>query len=127
MNPAALITLCRLRHWIKNAFVLGPLLFSGLFTATDAVLQAFFATVMVCLAASATYVLNDLLDVAADRAHPVKSVARPIANGSVSTHHAVVLLVVLYAVMLSATLINFGVMVVVIVYVLINIAYTVKL
>lgn len=87
----------RPKHWVKNGFVLGPLLYSGLITDTTAVVDAGVAFAFFCAAASAVYVLNDLSDVEADRKHPVKSKKRPIAAGWVSVGQARVLLAALVA------------------------------
>lgn len=70
----------RLHQWVKNAFVLAPLVFAGHLTlAGDAAAVAVVALAF-CLASSAVYMLNDTLDVAADRLHPSKRL-RPIAAG----------------------------------------------
>ena len=80
----ALLKLARPKHWVKNSFVFAPLFFSGLFTDLDSVLRTGWAFAVFCLAASATYVLNDISDVEADRLHPKKSLTRPIATRSES-------------------------------------------
>lgn len=76
----------RPHHWIKNLVVFtGPLFAFQLSTNTFyATLGAFLCF---CLAASAIYLLNDVLDVKADQAHPVKR-KRPIAAGFVSVQAA---------------------------------------
>lgn len=80
--------LLRPTHWAKNLFVLAPLLFSGRATESAAVLAAVLAFVAFCIAASAVYCFNDVLDVDADRAHPIKR-RRPVASGAVHRTHAV--------------------------------------
>jgi len=80
----ALIRLLRPKHWVKNLFVLAPLAFSGRFNEADSNWRTLGALVVFCLAASATYVMNDIFDVAADRAHPTKRHTRPIAAGQIS-------------------------------------------
>jgi 4-hydroxybenzoate polyprenyltransferase len=77
---AALLRTMRPHQWVKNFFVLTPLLFAQRlfdYTAGLRTLAGFWAF---CLTASAVYVVNDLLDREADRAHPVKR-NRPIASG----------------------------------------------
>lgn len=78
------IRLLRPRQWIKNAFVLAPLIFSGSFVRLDAVIEALAATALFCVAASAVYVFNDLHDRDADRRHPRKRHTRPLAAGVVT-------------------------------------------
>ncbi len=72
----------RPEQWLKNGFVLAPLIFSGSLTDSDAVIRSLLAVVAFCAVASATYLINDVLDREADRGHPVKR-NRPIASGAV--------------------------------------------
>jgi 4-hydroxybenzoate polyprenyltransferase len=76
------LRLIRPHQWAKNALVFVPMLAAHQFTL-DAVWHAALAFVAFSLIASATYVLNDLLDLNADRAHPRKR-NRPLASGEVS-------------------------------------------
>lgn len=71
----------RLQHWAKNSLVfVAPVLGSHL---SPAVLgQAGLLFVLLGLLASATYVVNDLLDLSADRQHPKKRF-RPFASGAI--------------------------------------------
>ncbi|MBK9069814.1 MAG: UbiA prenyltransferase family protein [Myxococcales bacterium] len=71
----------RLHQWVKNAFVLAPLVFAGHLTMARDAAAAAVAALAFCLASSAVYILNDTLDVAADRLHPSKRL-RPIASGA---------------------------------------------
>ena len=77
---AAWIRLLRPQQWVKNAFVLTPLVFSGKFLQAEAVEQALAAFCAFCLVASGVYAGNDVVDRHADRAHPVKR-NRPVAAG----------------------------------------------
>lgn len=79
----------RPRQWTKNLFVFAALVFDGkLFHPTDFI-RTFTGFVLFCLISSSIYVFNDLLDLKADRLHPVKK-NRPIASGKVSTTLALV-------------------------------------
>lgn len=71
----------RPHQWIKNALVFVPLVLGGLLGETDAWGYAFLGFVALCLAASATYVVNDLRDAQNDRKHWSKR-RRPIASGA---------------------------------------------
>ena len=75
------ISALRLPHWIKNSLVLvAPVL--GIRALTTAVaLQALLLFVLMGVLASATYLINDLFDLAADRRHPMKRF-RPFAAGT---------------------------------------------
>jgi decaprenyl-phosphate phosphoribosyltransferase len=77
-----LVAACRLRQWTKNLLVFAAPLFAFRFEA-NVWLPAAGALVAFCLISSAIYLLNDCLDVTADRAHPSKR-NRPIAAGLVS-------------------------------------------
>lgn len=57
-----ILKLIRVKQWIKNAFVLAPLLFSLKFTEMGAVVQSALAFAAFCFIASAVYVMNDILD-----------------------------------------------------------------
>jgi 4-hydroxybenzoate polyprenyltransferase len=73
----------RPEQWLKNGFVLAPIVFSGLVEDPDAWFRTILAVVAFCAASSATYLINDIIDREADRAHPQKC-RRPIAAGEVS-------------------------------------------
>jgi 4-hydroxybenzoate polyprenyltransferase len=79
----AAIRALRPHQWAKNSLVLVPLLAAHLVSNLHAVLAAFLAVAAFCLCASSVYILNDLLDLEADRAHPRKS-KRPFASGELS-------------------------------------------
>lgn len=119
-----LIKLMRPKQWVKNGFVLAPLVFSGEFLQADAITQAFLAVVLFCLASSATYIVNDLRDIERDRSHPVKAKSRPLAAGTVSPAAAVVLLACLYALLMVGWFVVPKVVGVILAYMLLNLAYT---
>jgi 4-hydroxybenzoate polyprenyltransferase len=86
-----LIKTIRPHQWVKNVFVLAPMVFhKDLFVSTPVgptlnlivTGRALAAAFVFCLAAGAVYTINDLVDVEADRVHPVKRY-RPIASGVV--------------------------------------------
>lgn len=79
----------RLHHWSKNTLVFVPLLIIHDFT-TENVADACIAFLAFSLAASGTYVLNDLHDADADRLHPEKR-NRPFASGALSRRTAYLL------------------------------------
>ncbi|MBS0254784.1 MAG: UbiA family prenyltransferase [Proteobacteria bacterium] len=76
----ALVKAARPHQWAKNALVFVPLASSGLLLQPMAVGRALIAFACLSLIASSIYLVNDLLDVEADRLHPKKS-KRPIAAG----------------------------------------------
>jgi 4-hydroxybenzoate polyprenyltransferase len=119
-----LIRLARPRQWVKNGFVLAPLMFTAKFSDTDALQQSGIALVLFCIASSAAYIVNDLHDREHDRRHPVKSRKRPLASGQVTVRQAVTLLVGLYGILGASYLIAPGVLAVIGGYLLLNLAYS---
>jgi decaprenyl-phosphate phosphoribosyltransferase len=84
-----LVKAARPRQWVKNVLVLAAPAAGGVLDEPDVLLRVGLAFVAFCLVSSATYILNDLGDVAADRQHPVKR-DRPIAAGIIGTRVALV-------------------------------------
>src|SRR6516164_5762626 len=72
----------RLQQWIKNLACFAGLVFSGRMFERAAILDSILAFVGFCLAASAVYLLNDVVDRRLDRLNPSKR-DRPIAAGRV--------------------------------------------
>ncbi len=115
----------RIHQWVKNALVFVPLLLSGHVTAGN-IVSATLAFVTLGLVASATYLINDLMDLPADRAHPAKR-QRPFASGALSIRAgfiAVPFLAGAAAVILAQLPRQFSV--VVAVYVVCTIAYSMR-
>lgn len=119
-----LVKLCRPKQWIKNSFVLAPLLFAGLFTSYLSISLALTAAALFCIASSATYILNDLQDIEKDRLHPIKSKTRPLALGSVTPTQAKILMFCLYAILIAFTPLFPAVIAVIVSYMLLNFFYT---
>lgn len=86
--------LFRIAQWIKNFFVFVPLLFSLHLFQENYFITTFRAFITFCLASSIVYIINDIVDREADRAHPEKK-NRPIASGAVSIKLALTLASVL--------------------------------
>src|SRR5436190_10919265 len=74
----AVITTARPKQWIKNVLVFAAPAAAGVLNEADAIAKTLITFVAFCLAASATYLLNDAADAEADRLHPTKR-SRPIA------------------------------------------------
>jgi 4-hydroxybenzoate polyprenyltransferase len=82
-NFGMLLTTIRPHQWIKNLFVLAPLLFGRKLTDVNALWNAGLGVTAFCLLSSAVYIFNDWWDAADDRAHPEKR-NRPISSGALS-------------------------------------------
>jgi len=77
------LQLMRPQHWTKNVFVFAALVFGRKLAEPSAIGRAVGGFVCFCLAASAVYIFNDIIDRRMDLLHPVKR-KRPIAAGQVS-------------------------------------------
>jgi 4-hydroxybenzoate polyprenyltransferase len=82
IRPHSYLQVLRLHQWLKNLLVFVPLFSAHLVHDLGLVSQAAMAFLAYCLTASSTYVLNDLLDLSADRSHPRKG-RRPFAAGDI--------------------------------------------
>lgn len=88
------IALMRVYQWNKNLFIFAPAFFGfSEFVIADSA-DLLFCFVAFCLLASGIYVINDIVDVKADRAHPKKCL-RPIAAGKISIKRALIFAFVL--------------------------------
>ncbi len=83
VNVTDLARLARPHQWVKNGFVWIGWLFGHGWRQPGATAAAITVFAAFCLASSAVYALNDVLDREADRAHPQKR-QRPVASGAVS-------------------------------------------
>ncbi len=90
----ALGSALRPRQWTKNVLVAAVPLAAGQLNERDVLRATFVAFLAFCAVASATYLLNDVLDVQSDRAHPVKR-GRAVARGDLSRGAALVVAAVL--------------------------------
>ena len=97
----ALLVSLRPRQWPKNAVVLVGLVFARELGQPEQVLRATLGALLFCLLSGAVYLVNDLLDVAKDRLHPIKR-TRPLASGQLSPLTAGVFAVLLVAGTLGA-------------------------
>ncbi|MBQ6209223.1 MAG: decaprenyl-phosphate phosphoribosyltransferase [Prevotella sp.] len=126
----ALFKLIRPKQWIKNTFVLIPIFFSGNLFDGQKLTAGIITFLAYCFAASSIYCFNDLVDVEADRRHPVKC-KRPIASGAISVSQAYMLMALMF--ILSAICILFltenrwQVGAVILFYWLLNLAYCAEL
>ena len=126
-QPGALVRLLRPKQWIKNGFVLAPLVFAGVFLDPGAIRQAVLAMLLFCAGSAAAYIVNDLHDAPRDRLHPRKSRTRPLAAGTVTPLAACVMLGVLYAMLAAGWFFMPGVVQVIAGYLVLNVAYTLVL
>jgi decaprenyl-phosphate phosphoribosyltransferase len=99
-----MIRTMRPHQWVKNLFVLAPVVFARELTRPSFIMAALGAFAVFCLLAGAVYTLNDLVDADADRVHPVKRY-RPIASGRVPVPLARAMVIVLVTLALGSALV----------------------
>lgn len=97
-----LIRTMRPRQWTKNAIIYAGLVFDGQFLILDSLLRVTAAFILLCLVASSIYIINDLMDIEADRQHPRKQ-KRPLPSGQLPKNIAVVAAVIIPTVALTAS------------------------
>jgi 4-hydroxybenzoate polyprenyltransferase/phosphoserine phosphatase len=98
-TPKAWLKAIRLHQWAKNVLLFLPLLLAHTRTA-GLFAGAIVAFLSFGLCASATYIINDLLDIEADRAHPRKR-RRPFASGDLSAIHGVAVVLLFFVLALT--------------------------
>ena len=127
-NPVvASVLLMRPHQWIKNFFVFAPLVFTGKFFDADAVFDTVITFFLFSLTASSVYIVNDINDIEADRAHPSKCKTRPLAAGWISSRHAQFQLALVYVVLVAGLSIQTELISVLALYLVINLFYTFRL
>ena len=128
------IKLLRIEQWIKNIFVFLPLFFSGYFLHLELFSVSLFAFFIFSFTASCIYIINDYIDIEADKKHPEKC-KRPLASGEISKSAAklvfaglvflIIFLTSLVGFIFSIDLLYFSL--VISAYFIMNIAYTFRL
>jgi len=86
--------LFRIPQWIKNLFVFVPLLFSQNLFDGRTLLTSIEAFILFCFTSSIIYVINDIVDIKADQAHPIKKL-RPLPSGKISKKSALTSVIIL--------------------------------
>ncbi|WP_315772216.1 decaprenyl-phosphate phosphoribosyltransferase [Rhodococcoides kroppenstedtii] len=120
---AGIVKAVRPRQWVKNVLVLAAPLAAGSVTEGSVLVPVALAFVVFCMAASGIYLVNDAMDVEADRAHPTKRF-RPIAAGVLPVQLAYAMAVVLLGGSIALSfLANWNLAVVMAVYIGVQLAY----
>lgn len=121
------IKLIRPWQWTKNLFIFLPLFFALQINRLDLLTKAVGAFLTFSLITSAIYVFNDWHDVEEDRLHPKKK-ERPLASGKISKKTAVVAMSMFsMAGLISSYFLTVSMLYLILLYMGLNIAYTIKL
>jgi 4-hydroxybenzoate polyprenyltransferase/phosphoserine phosphatase len=127
LSLATIIRAFRVYQWFKNLLVFLPLLLAHSWFDIALWGKSILAALSFSLCASSVYLINDLLDLEADRAHPRKS-QRPCASGALSIQQAAFLAPLLLVAGFSlAMLVNVGFMGILGLYYLLTCAYSLRL
>ncbi len=94
INLKLLPKVFRIHHWIKNFLLFIPLITAHKFYNLDLISIVFVAFISFSLCASAIYIINDILDIKNDQAHPNKK-NRPFASGKISIKSGIILCFIL--------------------------------
>jgi 4-hydroxybenzoate polyprenyltransferase len=123
----ALLKTMRIKQWPKNGLIFAALIFDRQLLVPAAFLHAVGGFFLFCLLSSAVYIINDVLDVDADRNHPTKR-QRPIPSGELPLSFArQAVAVILLVVLPLAYLLSVDFAIFVLSYFLLSLAYSVKI
>ena len=127
----SIIKLIRPKQWIKNTFVLMPMFFGGTLFKGNNLLEGVIVFFAYSFIASSVYCFNDIIDVEADRRHPVKC-NRPVATGAISMPMAYGLMFLMFALSMAMLLLlpsetYLKVTAILLAYYVLNMAYCAKL
>lgn len=123
------LKLIRVKHYAKNLLIFLPIIFGKKMLEIDSLGKVVLGFIVFSFTASIIYIFNDLKDIERDKNHP-KKCKRPIASGEITKIQA--LLIILFLMVLNIILIciflnNMKASLILAVYFVINIAYTLKL
>jgi decaprenyl-phosphate phosphoribosyltransferase len=115
-------------QWIKNLLVFAAPAAAGVLSNWQTTLSVIGTFLVFCVVASGTYLVNDVVDAGSDRHHPTKK-DRPVASGALRTNTALVAAGVLIAIGIAAAGVigPFGLVIVVVAYACLSIAYSIRL
>lgn len=123
----AIIKELRINQWIKNLFVLIPLVFDRQLLRPDSFLKSMLGFFLFCFVSSSVYIINDIMDIEADKKHPKKRF-RPIASGKIQISFAWVLAIIFVVISLGiAFFLSRNFALILAIYFLINLGYSLRL
>jgi 4-hydroxybenzoate polyprenyltransferase len=120
----ALLKTMRPKQWPKNGFLFAGLIFDRQLFAVPAFLRILAGFILFCLLSSSVYIINDLIDLEADRQHPKKRL-RPLASGQLQAPLALtVAILLIVAILPLAYLLSPPFALISLIYLLLNLAYS---
>jgi len=123
----AILKEMRVHQWIKNIFVLIPLVFDRQLFSIEPLSRTIIGFFLFCFVSSSVYLINDIMDVEADQKHPKKK-SRPIASGSLPIPIAIITAIILVSIsVIGGFFLSRSFLLILTIYFLINLAYSLKL
>jgi 4-hydroxybenzoate polyprenyltransferase len=122
----ALVRALRPRQWVKNGLLFAALVFDRQLTLSHLpdILRTIAGFIIFCLLSGAVYIINDIMDIEADRQHPQKRL-RPIASGALPVPTALIVAVALVILLFPASyLLSPSFAAIAMIYFLSNLAYS---
>lgn len=119
-----LVRTMRPRQWTKNVIIYAGLVFDGQLLVFNSLLRVTAAFILLCLVASTIYIINDLVDIEADKQHPRKK-KRPLPSGQLPKRLAIIAAIIIPSVSLTAAaLLSPQFAIVLILYFVIHVLYS---
>ncbi len=119
-----LIKTMRPRQWVKNGLLFIPIIFDKQLTNWPALARTLFGFILFCLLSSVIYIINDLVDLEADRKHPQKRL-RPLPSGALKISTArkagIVLTIIVF---IPAAVLSLEFALIGLAYLVLNLAYS---
>ena len=123
----AIIKSMRPRQWVKNGFIFAALVFDRQLTNPETLLRTISGVILFSMLSGSVYIINDILDIEADKNHPKKS-KRPIASGKLSIPVALTAAVFLFACAVAAGYwLSFEFSIILGIYFVMQLAYSTRL
>ncbi|OQY45802.1 MAG: decaprenyl-phosphate phosphoribosyltransferase [Anaerolineaceae bacterium 4572_78] len=123
----ALLKTMRPKQWTKNVIIFAALVFDEKLFDIPSLINTLFGFVILCFISGTVYLINDIVDIEKDKAHPKKR-HRPLPSGAISKKTATIIAIILPLIILPFSFllnINFGLLMVG--YLLLQLAYSFKL
>lgn len=117
----------RLHQWTKNTFVLIPLVFDRQLFSIEPLSRTLIGFFLFCFVSSSVYLINDIMDVEADKKHPKKK-SRPIASGALPIPIAIIASIILVSIsVIGGYFLSKSFLLILLIYFLFNLAYSLRL
>ena len=123
----AIIKSMRPRQWVKNGFIFAAMVFDRQLTNPETLLRTIAGAILFSMLSGSVYIINDILDIEADKNHPKKS-KRPIASGKLPIPIALLAAIFLFVCAVAAGYwLSFKFSIILGIYFVMQLAYSTRL